>query len=103
MSRAGSSGDDGDGDLDTGSPYRSISPFKSQMATSASLVSTGPVVYSGNSHPKARMPGQLCMEIADGDARGYYGRLMAKLAANLGKWGKATPHHWRAMLVKVSA
>jgi hypothetical protein len=47
------------------------------------------------------MPGAWCVEIADGDARRYYGQLMAKLAANLGKWGRATPHHWRAMLIKV--
>ncbi len=72
---------------------------------SASLSQTvnasGSVVYKGNTHPKARMPGAWCVEIADGDARRYYGQLMAKLAANLGKWGRATPHHWRAMLIKV--
>ena len=81
---------------DRGSP----SPGKPQLNGSA-MLSGGSIVLPGNSHPKARMPGQMCVEIANGDAKGYYGRLMAKLAANLGKWGKATPHHWKAMLIKV--
>ena len=91
----------GDGD-DVVNEERSPSP--STRWRSAASASTAPgegVVYAGNTHPKARMPGQMCVEIANGDAKGYYGRRMAKLAYNLGQWGRSTPHYWKAMLVKV--
>ena len=52
-------------------------------------------------HPNSKLPGQMCVEVGEGDARLYYGRFAAKLAANLMKWAQHSPFIWRGLLAKV--
>ena len=51
-------------------------------------------------HPRTYLPGRLCVEVQLGDAKAFYGRMMAKLAVNLVKWQRHAPFHWRGMLAK---